>query len=78
MKYAIIDVVNGTYAVRAEGIQTIEAAKTQWHGRCQALWNASDVQTAYCMIVDEQLDVVEGCKEFIHHNVQPVISTEEA
>lgn len=67
MKYAIIDCVNGTYAVRAEGIPTLAAAKVQYHGRCQTLWNTPDVSSAYVMIVDEQLDVVEGCKEYIHH-----------
>jgi len=73
MKLAIIDCVNGNYAVRAEGITSLEAAKTQFHGRCQTLWNASDVITAEVAIVDEQLDVVEGYKEFIHHEptVQP-------
>ena len=68
MTYAIIDCVNGTFAVRAEGIQTIEAAKVQYHGRCQTLGNATDVASAYVMIVDTQLDVVEGCKEYIHHD----------
>ena len=66
--YAIIECVNGFFVVRAEGIQTVEAAKTQYHGRCQALWNAPDVQTAHVSIVDEQLDVVEGYKEYIHHD----------
>jgi len=68
MTYAIIDCVNEVFTVRAEGIQTIEAAKTQYHGRCQTLWNAADVKSAYVMIVDTQLDVVEGCKEYIHHD----------
>ena len=76
MNYAIIDVVNGTYAVRAEGIHTLEAAKTQYHGRCQILWNAPDVLNAYVMIVDNQLDVVEGCKEYIHHEPQSVNAVE--
>lgn len=67
MTYAIIECINSSFFVRAEGIQTIEAAKTQYHGRCQALWNAPDVVSAYVMIVDTQLDVVEGCKEYIHH-----------
>ena len=68
MTYAIIECINGSFIVRAEGIQSIEAAKTQYHGRCQVLWNAPDVLSAYVMIVDTQLDVVEGCKEYIHHN----------
>ena len=69
MKYSIIECVNGNYVIRAEGITDISSAKTQWHGRCQTLWNASDVITAYVAIMDEQLDVVEGYKEFIHHEV---------
>lgn len=71
MIYAIIEVINGGFFVRAEGIQTLESAKTQYHGRCQTLWNAPDVADAYVMIVDTQLDVVEGYKEFIHHDPQP-------
>jgi hypothetical protein len=67
MKYAIIKVINGSYSVHAEGITDIAIAKTQYHGVCQTLWNAADVITAHVMIVNEQLDCVEGYKEFIHH-----------
>ena len=67
MKYAIIKVINGNYFIHAEGITDVSYAKTQYHGLCQSLWNASDVITAYVMIVDEQLDCVEGYKEYIHH-----------
>ena len=70
MTYAIIEEINGNFYIRAEGIQTIEAAKTQFHGRCQALWNAPDVLSAHVMIADTQLDVVEGYKESIHHTAQ--------
>lgn len=69
MKYAIVNVINGNYSVHAEGITEIGAAKTIFHGLCQTLWNAPDVITAYVMITDEQLDVVEGYKEYIHHEV---------
>ena len=67
--YSIIKVINGNYSIHAEGIATIAAAKTQFHGLCQTLWNAPDVISAYVMIADEQLDAVEGYKEFIHHEV---------
>ena len=67
MKYAIIECINGNYFVRAEGITVLANAKTQFHGRCQALWNDPGTLSAYVMIVNEQLDVVEGYKEFIHH-----------
>lgn len=72
MKYAVIKVVNGAYEIHSEGFTTVEAAKVNYHGLCQSLWNAKDVLSAYVMIADEQLDVVEGCKEYIHHDPQPV------
>lgn len=71
MKYAIIKCINGNYSVHAEGITALENAKTNFHGLCQMLWNAPDVLTAHVTIVDEQLDVVEGYKEYIHHEPQP-------
>ena len=67
MKYAIIKVINGNYFIHAEGITALDSAKTQFHGLCQTLWNAPDVITGYVMIADEQLDAVEGFKEYIHH-----------
>ena len=67
MKYAILECVNGNYLVRAEGITVLESAKVQFHDRCKILWSASDVITATVMIVDENLNYIEGYKEFIHH-----------
>lgn len=80
MKYAIIKVINGNYSVHAEGITELANAKTNFHGLCQTLWNAPDVLTAHVMITNEQLDVVEGYKEYIHHEPQPepVVEPEEA
>ena len=70
MKYAIIKVINGNYFIHAEGITDLNNAKTQFHGLCQTLWNASDVQTACVMITDENLDTVQGYKEFISHTTE--------
>lgn len=71
MKYAIIKVINGNYFIHAEGISTLESAKVHFHGLCQTLWNAPDVLSAHVMIADEQLDAVDGYKEFIHHDAAP-------
>lgn len=71
MKYAIIKVINGNYSIHAEGITALENAKTNYHGLCQTLWNAPDVLTAHVAIINEQLDVVDGYKEYIHHDPQP-------
>jgi hypothetical protein len=72
MKYAIVKVINGNYYVHAEGITDIATAKSTYHGVCQTLWNAPDVLTGEVMIVDEQLDCVEGYKENIHHDPVPI------
>lgn len=71
MKYSIIICNNSNFSVNSEW-QNLDSAKVSFHGICQSLWNATDVQTAHVSIVDEQLDVVEGYKEYIHHEVQPV------
>lgn len=76
MKYAIIKVVNGSYTIHEEGLTDLAFAKTKFHGLCQTLWNASDVITAYVMLADEQLDAVEGYKEYIHHETQPETAEE--
>ena len=68
MVYSIVKVVNSNYSIHAEGITSLASAKVQFHGLCQTLWNASDVATATVAIMDENLDVVEGYKEFISHN----------
>ena len=67
MKYAIVKVINGNFSIHAEGITDAKNAKVAFHGLCQTLWNADDVETACVMITDENLDVVEGYKEFISH-----------
>lgn len=77
MKYAIIKVINGNYSIHAEGITALENAKVSFHGLCQTLWNAPDVLSAHVMIADEQLNVVEGYIEYIHHEVQPEVEPVE-
>lgn len=65
MKYAVVKVTNGNFAIHAEGFTDLSKAKVNFHGLCQSLWNAEDVETACVMIVDENLDVAEGYKESI-------------
>lgn len=67
MKFAIIKCINGNFSIHAEGLIDVSAAKTNFHGICQALWNAPDVITAEVMIVDENLDCVESYRELIKH-----------
>ena len=70
MKYAIIKCINGNFAIHAE-TSDLNGAKVNFHGLCQTLWSAPDVITAKVEIVDEQLNVVEDYREFIHHDPEP-------
>ena len=74
MKYAIIKVINGNFSIDSEWGTNLNSAKVKFHNVCQTLWNAPDTATAMVMIADENLDAVEGYKEFIHH--EPVASAE--
>lgn len=71
----LLYVLTISFSVRAEGL-TLEGAKVNFHGLCQTFWNAADVINAYVMIADEQLDVVEGYKEFIHHDSAPALENQ--
>ena len=77
MVYSLVKCINSHYFIHSEGITDLANAKTQFHSLCQTLWNAPDVLTAYVMIADEQLDAVEGYKEYIHHDAAPVEELEE-
>jgi hypothetical protein len=68
-KYAILKAINGNFSVHSE-TEDLTQAKTQFHGLAQTLWNAPDVLTAKIEIVDEQLNVVEDYREFIHHEAE--------
>lgn len=70
MKYAIIKCINGAFSIHAEGFTELENAKVNYFGLCQTLWNAEDVLTAKVMLVDEQLNCVEGYSEFVYHEAQ--------
>lgn len=69
MKYAVIKVINGNYFVHAEGITDVNAALVSFSSLWTTLLNAPDVITAQIMIVDENLDCVDGNKKFISHPV---------
>ena len=69
MKHAIITCVNGSFTIEAEGYNSLESAKVFYAGKWQAMLNAPDVITGAIMIVNENLECVEGYKEFISHPV---------
>lgn len=76
MNYAIIKVSNGSFTIESEWGTNLNSAKVRFHSVAQTLWNASDVQTAMIMIADENLDAVEGYKEYIHHDAPAPVAEE--
>lgn len=71
MKYSVIKVTDGNFNIHAEGFEdNPNGAKVSYHNLCQQLWNDPDTQMACAMIVDENLDVLPGYKEFIS-KIQP-------
>lgn len=67
MKLAIISCINGNFKLEAGGFTTEQAALVAFHGKCEVFWNAPDVLTGEVAIVDEQLDIYKGYKDFIRH-----------
>ena len=65
MKYAVVKVINGSYFIHSEAWTDLEAAKINFAQLWATLMNAKDVLTACIAIVDENLDIVQGYKEFI-------------
>ncbi len=78
MKYAVIKCSNGAFAIDSEWSDLIPA-KVQFHMVCRTLWNSADVIAAKVMIVDEQLNCIDNCREFVYHEVEqePETDTEE-
>ena len=64
MKYAIIEVTNGNYNIHTEHGDLV-SAKVEFHNRCRLLWNDPGTTTACVIIVDTNLNAVEGYREFI-------------
>ena len=76
MKYAIIRCTDTHFAVHGE-YPTLQEAKVAFHQYSANLWNDPNTTKAMLKIVDEQLDVVEGYKEYIHHEAVPEVEPEE-
>lgn len=71
MKYSVLKVVNGSFNVLATNAN-LQTIKVSFFDACKTLWNESSVTTGVLLIVDENLDPVEGnrYKEFISHPAQ--------
>ena len=66
MKYAVIKIVNGNYAIQSEH-DTFQSALISFHNFCAALWNEPTAYDATIAIFDDKLKIVGGYKEMISH-----------
>lgn len=64
--YAVIQQINGSYAVKYEGAN-LDSLKYNYHSWCAALWNDTAEVDAVVKIVDGNLDTVDGFVEKIQH-----------
>lgn len=71
MKYAVISNSNGTFKIESEWNNDKQGAFVDFHNKCKTYWNAPDVIKAIVEVVDENLDIVEGKREFFTHEVVP-------
>ena len=70
MKYAVIKVVNGNFAIVSEH-SDLNSAKVNYHNTCRVLWNEQDVIKAQVMIMDEDGGILYGYSEHITHEQTP-------
>lgn len=69
MKYAVVKCVNGNYFIDSEGFTSLDNAIVKFHAVCETLWNATDVEKACVMIVDEKLETYSQYHELIKYTV---------
>ena len=67
-KYAVCTVTDGNFLIRSEWSDPTAAIKA-FHNLAAALWNDTNFSEGYIAILDSQLDVFEGRKERVSHEV---------
>ena len=65
-KYDVVQKVDGNLTVVSTWEDNKNGAKQAFHERCRLLYSDKDVTTGVVAILDDNLDVVDGKKEFIN------------
>jgi len=65
MKYAVIQFINGAFAVKYEG-ENLDSLKYNYHNWLSLLWNDEGAVKGIVQLVDENMDVVDGLTERIN------------
>lgn len=64
-KYDVVQKVNGNLVVKSTWVDNKNGAKQAFHDVCKALYADKDTTSGVVAILDDNLDVLEGHKEFI-------------
>ena len=64
MHYSVIQFMNGAFAVKFEGTD-LDSMKYNYFNWLSLLYNDKGAAKGVVKLVDENLDVVDGCVEFI-------------
>ena len=62
--YSVIQQINGAFAIKYEG-ENLDSMKYNYHNWLSLLYNDTGAVKGVVKLVDGNLDVVDGCVEFI-------------
>lgn len=62
----VIQKVDGNLVIVSSwGDDALASAKASYHDRCKLLYADAETKSGVVALLDDKLDVVDGCKEFI-------------
>ena len=64
-KYDVVQKVNGNLVIVSTWTDNLVGAKQAFHERCKLLYSDAETISGVVAILDDNLDVVDGKKEFI-------------
>ena len=65
MKYDVVQKVNSNLVIKSTWTDNLVGAKQAYHDTLKNLYADKDTTNGVVEILDDNLDVVDGCKEFI-------------
>jgi len=65
MKYDVVQKVNSNLVIVSTWTDNLVSAKQAYHERLKLLYSDKDTTSGVVAILDDNLDVVDGMKEFI-------------
>lgn len=68
-KLDVVQKVNGNLTIVSTWADNKNGAKQAFHERCKLLYSDPDTTTGIVAILDDNLDVVDGMKEYIDKTV---------